>query len=136
IEMNQDAWSLALGDDSDKSSSKSSRASSRSTDSSNESSCESSIDTPLFNDKRDSSSGLGSSYEIISRTNLNAFVQKIDLCVSLDDQAYDILAKVADAFVNDVALRIVKLAKYRRERVGFFDLKFILKREYNMEFAI
>ncbi|KAH8333074.1 hypothetical protein KR074_004128, partial [Drosophila pseudoananassae] len=134
IDMNQNPWYLARGDDSDTSSCKSSRFSSSSTDSS-ESSYESSIDTPLFNDNKDSLSKLASSYEIITRTNLNTFVQKIDSKASMDDQTYDIMANIADAFVNDVALRIVKLAKYRKERVGLLDLNFILKREYNMEFA-
>lgn len=73
--------------------------------------------------------------QIITKSNLHAFVQKIDLSASMDDQAYDMMGKIADAFVNDVALRIVKLAKYRKERLGLLDLKFIFKREYNMEFG-
>ncbi|XP_001965197.3 transcription initiation factor TFIID subunit 12 isoform X1 [Drosophila ananassae] len=132
--MNQDPWSSSLADDSDKSSCKSSPFSNRSSDSSNESSTESSFDKELSSDKEDSLSGLGS-YEIITKSNLHAFVQKIDLSASMDDQAYDMMGKIADAFVNDVALRIVKLAKYRKERLGLLDLKFIFKREYNMEFG-
>lgn len=61
--MNQDPWSSALADDSDKSSCKSSPFSNRSSDSSNESSTESSFDKELSSDKEDSLSGLGS-YEV------------------------------------------------------------------------
>jgi len=44
------------------------------------------------------------------------------------------LAKIADSFADDVSMRMVKLAQFRKSRVGLLDLKFILKREYNMEF--
>lgn len=64
------------------------------------------------------------------------FVQKIDANSSLDDQGCDMMARIADAFVNDVSMRMVKLAKYRKSDVSVLDLKFILKREFNMEFPI
>jgi len=64
------------------------------------------------------------------------FVQKIDANSSLDDQGCDMMARIADAFVNDISMRIVKLAKYRKSDVSVLDLKFILKREFNMEFPI
>ncbi|EDX03735.1 GD22695 [Drosophila simulans] len=46
------------------------------------------------------------------------------------------MARIADSFVNDVSMRMVKLAKYRKSDVSVVDLKFILKREFNMEFPI
>jgi len=64
------------------------------------------------------------------------FVQKIDANSSLDDQGCDMMARIADAFVNDISMRMVKLAKYRKSDVSVLDLKFILKREFNMEFPI
>ncbi|XP_034474231.1 uncharacterized protein LOC117781570 [Drosophila innubila] len=73
-------------------------------------------------------------YHIIRKTNLNRFVQKIDKAASLDDQAADLVAKCANAFIKDVSMRLVKLAKYRNDTPGLLDLKFTLKREYNMEF--
>ncbi|XP_064535382.1 uncharacterized protein Taf12L [Drosophila montana] len=73
-------------------------------------------------------------YHIIRKSNLNRFVQKIDKTASLDDQAADLVAKCANAFVKDVSMRLVKLAKYRNAEPSLLDLKFTLKREYNMEF--
>jgi len=52
----------------------------------------------------------------------------------LDDQAADLVTKCANAFIKDVCMRLTKLAKYRNDVPGLLDLKFILKREYNMEF--
>lgn len=72
--------------------------------------------------------------QIISEANLKQFVHKVDRNAVLDDQAIDMMAKIADVFVNDVARRVVKLAQYRKERMSLLDLKFTLKREYNMEF--
>lgn len=72
--------------------------------------------------------------QIIRKSNLNRFVQKIDKSASLDDQAADLVAKCANAFIKDVSMRLVKLAKYRNDTPGLLDLKFTLKREYNMEF--
>ncbi|KAH8412717.1 hypothetical protein KR009_004878 [Drosophila setifemur] len=130
----KDPWSLAFnGDDSDKSSCNGSPYSNRSTSSSSESSSESSVENELSSDK-ENLSHLGSSSDIISKNSLQIFVQKIDPNASLDDQAYDMLAKIADAFVNDVSMRIVKLAKYRKDRLSLLDLEFTIKREYNLEF--
>ncbi|XP_017858299.1 PREDICTED: uncharacterized protein LOC108610615 [Drosophila arizonae] len=73
-------------------------------------------------------------YHIIRKSNLSRFVQKIDKSATLDDQAADLVSKCAYAFVRDVSMRLVKLAKYRNAEPSLLDLKFTLKREYNMEF--
>lgn len=61
-------------------------------------------------------------------------MQRIDKTATLDDQAADLVAKCANAFIKDVSMRLVKLAKYRNSEPSLLDLKFTLKREYNMEF--
>ncbi|KAH8402998.1 hypothetical protein KR222_002776 [Zaprionus bogoriensis] len=71
---------------------------------------------------------------IICKTNLDRFVQRIDKTASMDEQASDLVAKCANAFIRDVSMRLVKLAKYRNNEPGLLDLQFTLKREYNMEF--
>ncbi|EDW54263.1 transcription initiation factor TFIID subunit 12 [Drosophila sechellia] len=133
---NMDPWSFALNfDDSDKSSDNeshsSTRSSSRSSDTSSESSVEKEPATAI-----ESQSVPGGSYDIITKSNMLQFVQKIDANSSLDDQGCDLMARIADSFVNDVSMRMVKLAKYRKSDVSVMDLKFILKREFNMEFPI
>ncbi|KMY88112.1 transcription initiation factor TFIID subunit 12 [Drosophila simulans] len=133
---NMDPWSFALNfDDSDKSSDNeshsSTRSSSRSSDTSSESSVEKEPATVI-----ESQSVPGGSYDIITKSNMLQFVQKIDANSSLDDQGCDLMARIADSFVNDVSMRMVKLAKYRKSDVSVVDLKFILKREFNMEFPI
>ncbi|KAH8257712.1 hypothetical protein KR038_007890, partial [Drosophila bunnanda] len=75
-----------------------------------------------------------SNYDIVTELNLRQFVLRVDRLAVLDDQAVDMLAKIADVFVNDVARRVVTLAQYRKDRMSMLDLKFTLKREYNMEF--
>ncbi|XP_030371643.1 transcription initiation factor TFIID subunit 12 [Scaptodrosophila lebanonensis] len=76
----------------------------------------------------------GNEYDIITRPNLDRFVQECDENAVLDDQAADLIMKLADAFVEDVSMRVVKLAKYRNDELSALDVKFILKREYNIEF--
>ncbi|ALC38128.1 Taf12L [Drosophila busckii] len=76
----------------------------------------------------------GNSYNLISRPNLNRFVHRIDKTATVDEQAADLAVKCAEAFVKDVVMRSVKLAKYRNSVPDVLDLKFTLKREYNMEF--
>lgn len=61
-------------------------------------------------------------------------MQRIDKAATLDDQAADLVSKCANAFIKDVSMRLVKLAKYRNSEPSLLDLKFTLKREYNMEF--
>lgn len=61
-------------------------------------------------------------------------MQRIDKTATLDDQAADLVAKCGNAFIKDVSMRLVKLAKYRNSEPSLLDLKFTLKREYNMEF--
>ncbi|XP_017043970.1 uncharacterized protein LOC108089980 [Drosophila ficusphila] len=130
----KDPWSCALnGDDSDKSSSNESPSTTRSSSSSSDSSSESS-DEKKPASEMESLSIPGGSYDIVTKGNLHHFVEKIDANATLDDQASDMVAKIADAFANDVAMRIVKLGKHRKSRVGLLDLEFVLKREYNMEF--
>ncbi|EDX03736.1 GD22694 [Drosophila simulans] len=84
---NMDPWSFALNfDDSDKSSDNeshsSTRSSSRSSDTSSESSVEKEPATVI-----ESQSVPGGSYDIITKSNMLQFVQKIDANSSLDDQA-------------------------------------------------
>ncbi|EDV99238.1 uncharacterized protein LOC6566649 [Drosophila grimshawi] len=71
---------------------------------------------------------------IIGVANLNRFIKKIDKAASMDDQAADLVAKCVNTFVKDVSMRLVTLAKYRNAEPSTLDLKFTLKREYNMEF--
>ncbi|XP_043657538.1 transcription initiation factor TFIID subunit 12 [Drosophila teissieri] len=133
---NKDPWSFALnGDDSDKSSGNESPFSTRSSSSSSDTSSDSSVEKEPATEM-ESLCIPGGSYDIISKSNMQQFVQKIDGNASLDDQGCDMMARIADAFVNDVSMRMVKLAKYRKSHVGVLDLKFVLKREYNMEFPI
>uniref|UniRef100_A0A6P4EGG6 Transcription initiation factor TFIID subunit 12 n=1 Tax=Drosophila rhopaloa TaxID=1041015 RepID=A0A6P4EGG6_DRORH len=131
---NKDLWSYGLnGDDSDKSSGNESPFSTRSSSSSSETSSESSVEKEPSSEMENICIP-GGTYDIITKGNLQQFVQKIDVNSSLDDQGCDMMAKIADAFVNDVSMRIVKLAKHRKSRVSLLDLEFVLKREYNMEF--
>ncbi|XP_017117197.1 transcription initiation factor TFIID subunit 12 isoform X3 [Drosophila gunungcola] len=112
------------GDDSDKSSGNESPFSTRSSSSSSDTSSDSSVEKEPSSEAESLCIPSGS-YD---------FVQKTDANASLDDQGCDLMAKIADAFVNDVSMRMVKLAKHRKSRVGLLDLEFVLKREYNMEF--
>ncbi|XP_016997653.2 transcription initiation factor TFIID subunit 12 [Drosophila takahashii] len=131
---NKDFWSFGRnGDDSDKSSDSETHFSTRSSSSSSDSSSDSCVEVKPSSEM-ESLCVPGGSYDIITKSNLQQFVQKIDGNSSLDDQGCDMMAKIADAFANDVSMRMVKLAKYRKSRVGLLDLKFVLKREYNMEF--
>jgi len=151
---NKDLWSFGRDDDdSDKSSEDETPFSTRSSSSSSESSSDSSDEMaqssemeniPIQEGSYDVSNDfphqevliepLFSPTQIISKSHLLQFVQKIDGSCSLDDQGSDMLAKIADSFADDVSMRMVKLAQFRKSRVGLLDLKFILKREYNMEF--
>ncbi|XP_017117196.1 transcription initiation factor TFIID subunit 12 isoform X2 [Drosophila gunungcola] len=113
------------GDDSDKSSGNESPFSTRSSSSSSDTSSDSSVEKEPSSEAESLCIPSGS---------YDQFVQKTDANASLDDQGCDLMAKIADAFVNDVSMRMVKLAKHRKSRVGLLDLEFVLKREYNMEF--
>ncbi|KAI8042262.1 transcription initiation factor TFIID subunit 12 isoform X1 [Drosophila gunungcola] len=121
------------GDDSDKSSGNESPFSTRSSSSSSDTSSDSSVEKEPSSEAESLCIPSGS-YDIITKAHLQQFVQKTDANASLDDQGCDLMAKIADAFVNDVSMRMVKLAKHRKSRVGLLDLEFVLKREYNMEF--
>ncbi|XP_037708369.1 suppressor protein SRP40 [Drosophila subpulchrella] len=131
---NKDFWSFGRNDDdSDKSSGNETPFSTRSSSSSSESSSDSS-DEKAQSSEMETLSIQEGSYDIISKSHLQQFVQKIDGNSSLDDQGSDMMAKIADSFADDVSMRMVKLAQFRKSRVSLLDLKFILKREYNMEF--
>nr|AAV33345.1 TAF-like protein [Drosophila melanogaster] len=137
MDSNMEPWSFALNfDDSDKSSDNESHSSTRSSSRSSDTSIDTSSVEKEPASVIESQSVPGGSYDIISKTNMLQFVQKIDANSSLDDQGCDMMARIADAFVNDVSMRMVKLAKYRKSDVSVLDLKFILKREFNMEFPI
>eukprot|EP00099_Drosophila_melanogaster_P017887 NP_608852.1 TBP-associated factor 30kD subunit alpha-2 [Drosophila melanogaster] len=137
MDSNMEPWSFALNfDDSDKSSDNESHSSTRSSSRSSDTSIDTSSVEKEPASVIESQSVPGGSYDIISKTNMLQFVQKIDANSSLDDQGCDMMARIADAFVNDISMRIVKLAKYRKSDVSVLDLKFILKREFNMEFPI
>ncbi|XP_017063298.2 transcription initiation factor TFIID subunit 12 [Drosophila eugracilis] len=119
---NKGPWSSRNNDDSDSSSGNDmifgARSSSTSTDTSSESSVEKEQPTEM-----EYLCIPGGSYDIISNSSIQQLVQKIDGSSSLDDQGCDMIAKIADAFVNDVAVRMVKLAKHRKDKVGLLDLK-------------
>ncbi|XP_051858280.1 uncharacterized protein LOC132798224 [Drosophila nasuta] len=65
---------------------------------------------------------------------LNDFVEKVDSIASMDEQAVDLTVKCMNAITNDICRRVVQIAKYRKVEPDILDLKFVLKREYNMEF--
>ncbi|KAH8389546.1 hypothetical protein KR200_010953, partial [Drosophila serrata] len=120
-------------DDSDSSFGNGSPLTTRSTSASSDTSSVSSVKSKSSSSEEESRFP-NSNYDIITEANLKQFVQRVDKLAVLDDQAVDMLAKMADVFVNDVARNVVKLAHYRKDRMSMLDLKFTLKREYNMEF--
>ncbi|XP_017025402.1 uncharacterized protein Taf12L [Drosophila kikkawai] len=120
-------------DDSDSSFGNGSPLTNRSSSSSSDTSSVSSVKSNSSSSEEERNL-LDSNYDIITELNLKQFVFRVDRYAVLDDQAVDMVAKIADVFVNDVARRVVKLAQYRKERMSLLDLKFTLKREYNMEF--
>ncbi|XP_016955021.1 uncharacterized protein LOC108027910 [Drosophila biarmipes] len=132
---NKDLWSFGRSDsDSDKSSGNETPFLTRSSSSSSDNSSSDSSDEKAQSSETENLPLPGGSYDIITKSNMQQFVQKIDGNSSLDDQGCDLMATIADSFADDVSMRIVKLAQYRKSRVGLLDLKFVLKREYNMEF--